>query len=170
MANKQYPNFDVSPGTSGQIIRLGPQGAEVLERHWGLKPTGERKSPIINVRAENRIFREGRCLALASEFFVFAGSRSPKTRWRVTVRGTEWFCFAAIWRPAAGNWPESYAVITVPAGQDLIKLTKRQMAIVAQKDWMAWLQGAARPESVLRPSAKGTLKVELAMAANRSAH
>ena len=54
---------------------------------------------MINFRSEGRRFPKGRCLIPASHFFEFTGTKSPKSKWKFTRAGEQWFCFAGLWRP-----------------------------------------------------------------------
>jgi putative SOS response-associated peptidase YedK len=75
----------------------------------------------------------------ATELELFTGSEYPKTRWRVRLRDSEWFCFAGVWRQAEGNWPESFAAVTIPAAPDIAQLTDLQMAVIPPDRAKAWL-------------------------------
>src|ERR1044071_2531701 len=58
------------------------------------------------LRSEGRRFPVGRCLIPASHFFEFTETKSPKTKWKFTKAGEDWFCFAGLWRPMAdARWP-----------------------------------------------------------------
>ena len=35
--------------------------------------------------------------------FNVNGAKSPKTKWKLTKAGEDWFCFAGLWRPM-GNY------------------------------------------------------------------
>ena len=84
-------------------------------------------------------FPVGRCLVPASHFFEFTGSNSPKTKWKFTKAGEDWFCFAGLWRPM----PESgaaFTLLTTEPGPDVAPIHDRQMVILERSDWSAWLE------------------------------
>ena len=58
---------------------------------------------------------------------------------RGRLKDSDWFCFAGVWREARGNWPESFAVLTIPAAPDLEHLTDRQLAVIRPEEAKAWL-------------------------------
>jgi putative SOS response-associated peptidase YedK len=43
-----------------------------------------------------RRFPNGRCLIPASHLFEVTGSKSPKSKWKFTKPGEDWFCFAGL--------------------------------------------------------------------------
>src|SRR3981189_906995 len=75
---------------------------EFAEARWGFPPGRPKGAPVINFRSEGRRFPVGRCLVPASFFYEFTGTKSPKSKWRVTNAGEDGFCFAsqALARPA----------------------------------------------------------------------
>lgn len=149
------------PTDQAPVVRNGLNGAELVHMRWGfVGPTGG--EPIINIRSEGRLFRKNRSLVPATELDLFTGNASPKVRWRVRLKDSDWFCFAGVWREARGNWPESFAVLTSPAAPDLAGLTDRQLAVLAPEDARAWLT-LSRPQSeILRPLPKGSYIVDRA--------
>ena len=96
----------------------------------------------------------------ASHFFEFTGTKSPKSKWRFTKVGDDWFCFAGLWRPAQGDVPESFTLLTTEPGPDVAPIHNRQVVVLERNDWQAWLD-LTRPESeVLRSLPQGSLTVE----------
>jgi putative SOS response-associated peptidase YedK len=99
-------------------------------------------------------------LVPASHFFEFTGKKSPKAKWKFTKAGEEWFCFAGLWRPAAGDVPEAFTLLTTEPSSDVAPIHTRQMVVLERHDWEAWLD-FTRPETeLLRPSPAGSLNVE----------
>jgi len=93
------PRDDIWPTDTAPIIRQTEDGHEFTQLRWGFPPAKPKGAPIINFRSEGRKFLKGRCLVPASHFYEFTGTKSPKTKWRFTKTGEEWFCFAGLWRP-----------------------------------------------------------------------
>ncbi len=131
---------------------------ELVQLRWGFPPIRPKGAPVINFRSEGRRFPNGRCLIPASHFFEFTGTKSPKSKWRFTKTGEDWFCFAGLWRSTAAG--EAFTLLTTEPGPDVAPIHDRQMVILGRADWLAWLD-LARPESdLLRPLPTGSLVVE----------
>ncbi len=102
----------------------------------------------------------GRCLVPASHFFEFTGTKSPKSKWRFTKTGEDWFCFAGLWRPATDDTSEAFTLLTTAPGPDVAPIHDRQMVVLERADWAAWLD-LLRPEAeLLKPLPAGSLWVE----------
>jgi hypothetical protein len=56
--------------------------------------------------------KKGRCLIPASHFFELTGTKPPKSKWRFTKAGEDWFCFAGLWRPMPDAGGDAF---TLPA-------------------------------------------------------
>jgi hypothetical protein len=120
----------------------------------------DRRAPVINFRSEGRRFPKGRCLIPASHFFEFTGTKSPKSKWKFTRAGEDWFCFAGLWRPMPHGAGDAFALLTTDPGPDVAPIHDRQMVVLDRPDWLAWLD-LTRPESeLLRPLPAGSLAVE----------
>lgn len=134
------------PTDMAPVVRNGLTGFELVSMRWGFRAAeGE---PVINLPSEGRRFARNRCLVPATELDLFTGAETPKTRCRVRLKDSDWFCFAGVWRAARGNWPESFAVLTIPAAPDLQHLTERQAAVIRPEDARAWLT-LSRPQKTL---------------------
>ena len=154
------PRDDIWPTETAPVIRRHGEGVELAQLRWGFPPSRPKAPPVINFRSEGRRFTNGRCLVPASHFFEFTGSKSPKSKWRFTKAGEDWFCFAGLWRPAQGDAPESFTLLTTEPGLDVAPIHNRQVVVLQREDWQAWLD-LPRPESeLLRPLPTGSLLVE----------
>src|SRR5437868_5022436 len=88
------------PADSAPVIRRMEDATnEFTITRWGFPPVRAKGPPVINFRSEGRRLPVGRCLVPASHFFEFSGAKSPKTKWKFTKAGDDWFCFAGLWRP-----------------------------------------------------------------------
>lgn len=156
------PQENIWPTDRAPIIRPAPdaENLELVMMRWGFQPPRPKAGPIINFRSEGRRFGSGRCLAPASHFFEFTGTRSPKSKWKFTSADDAWFAVAAIWRPGTADYPDSYSLLTLEPGPDVAKLHHRQIAILDRRQWRDWLDPAVPAETILRPSPEGSLKVE----------
>lgn len=158
------PNFeprdDIWPTETAPILRRLEDAVELVQLRWGFAPGRPKAPPVINFRSEGRRFPKGRCLVPASHFFEFTGKRSPKSKWKFTKAGDEWFCFAGLWRPANSDVPEAFTLLTTAPGPDVAPIHDRQMVVLERTNWLAWLD-LTRPEAeLLRPLPAGSLHVE----------
>jgi putative SOS response-associated peptidase YedK len=96
----------------------------------------------------------------ASQFFEFTGAKPPKSKWRFTKAGEDWFCFAGLWRPMPEGIGEAFTILTTEPGPDVAPIHDRQIVVLERSNWLAWLN-MTRPESeLLRPLPAGSLTVE----------
>ncbi len=159
------PRDDIWPTEVAPIIRRSGEGVELAQLRWGFPP-GRPKAPVvINLRSEGRRFASRRCLVPASHFFEFTGARSPKSKWRFTKAGEDWFCLAGLWRPAhqgedTGNVPESFALLTTAPGADVAPIHDRQVVVLERDAWRSWLDLTRPEDELLRPLPAGSLAVE----------
>lgn len=151
------PRDDVRPTETAPVIHRFGQGVELAQLRWSFPPTRPKGRPVINFRSEGRTFPSGRCLVPASAFYEFTGDKSPKAKWRFTLQGAEWFCFAGLWRPGANGAGESFTLLTTEPGPDIAPIHDRQPVVLPREDWAAWLD-LTKPDRVccaLPPPARG---------------
>lgn len=154
------PRDDIWPTDPAPVLRLTEGGVELVQLRWGSAPGRPKAGPVINFRSEGRRFTSGRCLVPASHFFEFTGTKSPKSKWRFTRTGEDWFCFAGLWRPATSDAPAAFTLLTTAPGPDVAPIHDRQMVVLERADWRAWLE-LSRPEAeLLRALPAGSLQVE----------
>jgi putative SOS response-associated peptidase YedK len=156
------PREEIRPTETAPVIRPRGEGVEFVSLKWGFAPGRPKGAPVINFRSEGRRFTRGRCLIPASHFFEFTGARYPKTRWKFTVPGREWFCLAGLWREAEGGWPPSFTMLTTRPGPDMQPYHDRQLVVIPPGGWRDWLDPEADPASMLEPGPAGSLLVEQA--------
>ena len=154
------PREEIWPTDPAPVIRPTEGGVELVQLRWGLAPARPKAPAVINLRGEGRNFAKGRVLVPASHFFEFTGAKSPKTRWRFTRTGEDWFCFAGL--IGRGEGPdgepvEAFTLLTCPPGPDVAPYHDRQPVVLDRADWAAWLDGS-RPDLV-KPSPPGSLTV-----------
>ena len=154
------PLEEVRPTDVAPIVRPAEGGAELVQLKWGFAPARPKAPPVINFRSDGRRFGRGRCLVPATCFFEFTGSKYPKTRWRFTEAGQEWLCMAGLWRPAEGDWPDSFTLLTTAPGPDVAPYHDRQVIVLPRELWAAWLDPEVDPASLLVAGPAGSLEVE----------
>ncbi|MGA9866561.1 MAG: SOS response-associated peptidase [Acetobacteraceae bacterium] len=148
------PRDEIWPTETAPVIRPAPGGVELVQLPWGLAPSNPKARAVINMRSEGRSFARGRCLVPASHYYEFTGTKSPKTRWRFTRAGADWFCFSGLLGP--GKDDQAFTLLTVDAGPDVAPYHNRQPVVLDRDAWATWLDGAA---GLLRPSPAGSLVV-----------
>lgn len=156
------PRDEIWPTELAPIIRPTSGGIELVQLPWGLAPGRPKGRAVINMRSEGRSFTRGRCLVPASHYFEFTGTKSPKTRWRFTRTGEDWFCFAGLLgRGAAslGQTVEAFTLLTADAGPDVTPYHSRQPVVLDREYWAAWLDASRPAQDLLRPSPAGSLQV-----------
>jgi putative SOS response-associated peptidase YedK len=153
----------------------GMEAAELVQRRWSWPGPGGK--PVYNYRGEGRAFHNsptgGRCLIPIDGFYEFtepaadveAGKpkRRKKDKWLFTLEpggpmGGDFFCIAGLWRRDAAVG-EAFTLLTCEPGPDIAPYHSRQIVLMPQADWDAWLSGAARATDLIRPAPAGTLRV-----------
>ena len=142
------PRNNIWPTETAPVLRLAEGGVELVQLRWGFAPGRPNGAPVINFRSEGRRFPNGRCLVPASHFYEFTGAKSPKSKWRFTKAGEDWFCFAGLWRLEAAEMPAAFTLLTTAPGPDVAPIHKRQMVVLERPDWLACLE-LTRPASEL---------------------
>ncbi|TCR96323.1 putative SOS response-associated peptidase YedK [Rhizobium sp. BK418] len=134
------------------VVRRNGSDVEMVELPWGLRARDGRARAVSVVRSEGRRFPTHRCLVPASEF--------RHKNFSFSLADGDWFYFAGIWRPAAEDWPEGFAILTIEANPDLAPYQDRQMAVLRRDQRMAWLDGRVPEDEILRPLPEGTFRVK----------
>ena len=132
---------------------------ELVQLRCGFPPARPKGAPVVNFRSEGRRFPKGRCLIPASHFFEFTGAKPPKSKWKFTKTGEDWFCFAGLWRPMPGGG-EAFTLLTTEPGPDVAPIHDRQMVILERSDWSRWLEDTGNEAELLRPLPAGSLTVQ----------
>ena len=148
-------DLDAPLGQRRAIIRRDGDSVEMVEAAWGLRPGPSSDRPFTLVRAEGRTFPTHRCLVPASEFRL----RNRGRAYRFSLADDDWFYFAGVWRPAKADWPESYAILTVAANDDIAPYHDRQMAVLRRGQRLDWLDGLVAEDELLRPLPAGSFRV-----------
>ncbi|MDW9686701.1 SOS response-associated peptidase [Sinorhizobium meliloti] len=133
------------------IIRRHDGDVEMVELPWGLRPRDGDARAVNVVRSKGRTFPTHRCLVPASEF--------RHRTFGFSLANGDWFYFAGIWRPAINDWPESYAILTIEANDDLAPFHDRQMVVLRREQRMAWFDGLVPEGEILRRLPAGTFRV-----------
>lgn len=143
-------------GTRRPVIRYNRGELELVELAWGLPPSPPNNHPFRFVRSEDRNFDSNRCLIPASEFHV----KSNGKRYRFALEDGNWFYIAGIWRRATADWPESYAILTIEANEDVAAYQDRQGAVLLRRQRMDWLDHVVPEDEILQPLPARSFSVE----------
>ncbi|UZO94928.1 SOS response-associated peptidase family protein [Roseomonas mucosa] len=105
-----------------------------------------RGETIDTIASYKNAFTERRCLIPVSAFYGWTDDKSPNPKWRFTLPGSEWFCFAGIWgrTETANGVIESYALTTLPPDPAFEKYHDCAPLMLDRADYAAWLD---RPSS-----------------------
>lgn len=146
----------------GAVIRAEGDAPKLHTMRWSFPPSGPKGGPVFNFRSEGRQFSVGqRCLIPASAFFEFTTPADPKQkrkdRWRFMRKDGQWMAIAGLWRPATGNVPGVFTMLTCEPGPDVAPIHKRRIVVVEPEHWKAWLYQEDVESEVLKPSAERTL-------------
>ena len=147
------PRDDIWPTEVAPVIRRHDGRHRAYADALGicLRPDQRRRRSSISAPKDGGSHRDV-ALMPASHFFEFNGTKSPKSKWRFTKTGEDWFCFAGLWRPAQGDHPESFTLLTTEPGPDVAPIHNREVVVLERIDWQPWLD-LTRPESDLLATA-----------------
>ena len=159
------PKVDVRINDMASVIVADGNRAELVPIRWSFPPPpGRPGGPVFNFRSEGRSFANSRrCLVPTSAFFEFTTPEDPKQKrkdkWRFTRNDGAWMAIAGLWRPAEGNHPALFTLLTCDAGPDIEPIHKRQIIPLSRTDWRAWLNLSKPERELLRPAPAGTFGV-----------
>jgi putative SOS response-associated peptidase YedK len=172
------PRLDIRPTDRAPVLLPIEGGLELREMRWGLIPWFHKKTvkewkPLTtNARSETidtttsfkSAFARRRCLIPASAFYEWTGEKGKKIKWRFSVPGAEWFCFAGIWDRAhtADGDIESYALATLPPDALFEQYHDRRPLILDRADYAAWLDSPDTAKALYTEPKDRDLTVERA--------
>jgi putative SOS response-associated peptidase YedK len=137
------PRDSIRPTDPAAVVVGAADGAELRWLRWGFVPPQGRGGPVINFRSDGRRFPNGRALIPADGFYEFTGDKSPKSKWLFTAAepalGTDFFAVAGLVRD------DRFTMLTCPPGPDIAPYHDRQIVILPQSQWGAWLSAAPEP-------------------------
>ena len=152
---------DIAITDPGAIVRVSPADSfELVIRRWSWPGAGGK--PVYNFRSDGREFPNGRCLIIADGFYEFTAPTDPKAkrkdRWLFTFPGGAMLGIAGLTRAVPGTG-EAFTMLTTEPGPDVAPYHNRQVAVLPQERWRAWLDSSAPAGELLRPLAAGSLEV-----------
>ncbi|WP_332687449.1 SOS response-associated peptidase [Devosia sp.] len=155
------PEDDIRIGDMGPVLRAAGNGVELVSMRFGFPPPRPKAGPIFNFKSDGRHFADSRrCVVVLSGFFEFTGSKYPKTKHRLALKGAAVMGIAGLWSEDEDG-ALSFTMLTTEPGPDIAPIHDRQVCVLKPEDWAAWLF-LTRPEAeLLRPLPAGTLVVEV---------
>jgi putative SOS response-associated peptidase YedK len=155
MTATREPQTD-GPGKTAPVMILKDGRPEQVELLWGFKPIEPGGRPVSLLRWKGRQITNP-CLIIANDFGL---KTDGKMRYRASLNTkAPFFCLAGVWRPAACDWPASYAVLTTEAYPDIAPFKDRHVAVVREGDWHDWLRLSRPVSELLRPFPAGSFTV-----------
>jgi putative SOS response-associated peptidase YedK len=148
---------ETSPSDLTPVIRVTNGRVSVDRLKWGLVPPHAPEPKVdyatFNAKAETvattaayrHAWRERqRCLVPVNAFFELKGAKTPKQKYRISVKGESQFCLAGLWE----KWQrgdevlETFTVITTTANDLVAEIhdKKRMPVIIAPANYDQWLR------------------------------
>jgi putative SOS response-associated peptidase YedK len=156
---------DIAITDPGAIVKAGIEDYEFAVRRWSWPAPNGRS--VYNFRSDGRDFPSGRCLIVADGFYEFTTPADPKQkrkdRWLFTDPSGAMLGIAGLVRTTPGIG-EAFTMLTTEPGPDVAPYHNRQIALIAQRDWKAWLDHSTPAGDLIRPLPAGSLTVQLEMA------
>ncbi len=129
--------YDAVPGSSLPVIA----NQQVTHMQWGIKPEWSRHQ-IINIRLETLTQKstfssivKNRCLVPYTGFFEWQTLESGKKQpYYFQLKDQKISYFAGIF-----DQNNAYAIVTMPANQDVVSIHDRMPAILTKDNYQAWL-------------------------------
>lgn len=159
------PRYNIAPSQNIAVVRMGADGRELRELHWGLIPhwAKERSTgfSMINARAETvdtkpafrGLFRRHRCLIPADGFYEWKPVAGGKQPYRFTMRG-QVFSIAGLWdrwQDKTGEVVESATIIVTDANDLVRPIHDRMPVIIDPADYDFWLDPGIQEPEALKP-------------------
>lgn len=146
------------------IVVAEPGGGRFEMMRWSWPgPSG---SPVFNFRSEGRRFDKGRCLILTDGFYEFTKSpdaaKKTKDKWLFTMADGGSFALAGYVRQNSANGADAWTMLTTEPGPDVAPYHNRQVVVLPQATWGAWLSGEPNEKDMCRPLPAGALSVRSA--------
>lgn len=149
-AEKFTPKYNIAPSANILTIFKSDDNYELAEMNWGLVPPwakpGQFKQPLINARSETvwekpsfkSLIKSKRCLILASGFYEWNRSGSPKQPYRVTINEQSFMAMAGVYQVSKEGELQS-CIITMQANERMAKIHHRMPVMVEGEHRHHWL-------------------------------
>ncbi len=162
------PRYNIAPTQLAPVV-TNQKGTNRMEQfRWGLVPFWARDTSIgnrmINARAEtlvtkpsfNDLFKNRRCLVLASGFYEWRREGKRKVPMWFKLKTGESFVFAGLWdswKQSDGSMLRTYTIITTEPNAMLLPIHNRMPVMLNDDDALAWMNHDALGDalSLLKP-------------------
>jgi putative SOS response-associated peptidase YedK len=152
---------DIRIGDMGPVLRAAGNGVELVLMRFGFPPARPKAPPVFNFKSDGRDFSDSRrCVIVLSGFFEFTGSKYPKTKHRLALKGSPVMGIAGLWSED-GEGALSFTMLTCPPGPDIAPIHDRQVCVLKPEQWADWLFLGKPQEELLRPLPAATLEVQV---------
>lgn len=152
--------YNIAPTQPVLAILQGDAETGRLVR-WGMIAPNDPKRIVINARAEtaarNSLFRGAlaarRCLVIADGFYEWRRTPRGKVPMHIRLRSRAPFAFAGLWNTArlsGGDSTPACAIITTEPNPLVASIHDRMPAILAPRDYAAWLAAEEKDARKLR--------------------
>ena len=146
------PRWNVAPSQSSLVISQNGLQPEAQLAAWGLPPSGEGRSFLINARmetvTEKPTFRDAfaarRCLVVASGWYEWS---APKRPWHVQLGDGGVMGMGGLLL-RRGN-EDRFVIMTSAANGELTAIHHRQPLVLPPDSWQRWLTGTAEDAAAL---------------------
>ncbi len=160
------PRYNIAPSQSVGAVRVGAQGREWVNLHWGLIPFWAKDKKFgyrtINARAETveskpafrAAFKSRRCIIPASGFFEWQALPDGKQPYCIHPKHSPLFAFAGLyehWESEAGEVIDSCSIIVTEANAVITPIHDRMPVILKPELFTAWLDPELRDPTRLKP-------------------
>jgi putative SOS response-associated peptidase YedK len=152
------PRYNIAPTTLIEVIRTGPEGAELVPMRWGLIPSWWKKplkelpsnfNARVETVAEKPMFRTAfaarRCIIPATGFYEWTGKPGDKTPHYFSAADGVPLALAGLWEswrdPESGEDILSAAIIVGPASAWMQPYHDRMPVMLEWSDAVRWLCG-----------------------------
>jgi putative SOS response-associated peptidase YedK len=150
---------DIRIGDMGPVLRAAGNGVEIVSMRFGWPPPRPKAAPVFNFKSDGRHFDNSkRCLIILSGFFEFTGTKSPKTKHRLSLKGSPIMAIAGLWSEDDSG-ALSFTMLTTEPGPDIAPIHDRQVCVILPEDWAHWLFLTKPEAELLKPLPAGTLDV-----------
>jgi len=171
--------YNIAPGQTAPVVRLGPSGRQLATLRWGLIPSWAKDAKMnaatINARAETvqekPAFRDAlkqrRCLVPADGFYEWkteAGDR--KQPYMFACKDAGLMAFAGLWErwEQGGEVVESFTIVVTKANEVVGAIHDRMPVILAPEHFDQWLDTERYPPAdvaaLLTPFSAAAMKAE----------
>ncbi len=160
------PRYNIAPSQAVIAIRVGEQGREWVNLHWGLIPFWAKDKKFgyrtINARSETvdtkpafrAAFKSRRCLIPGSGYIEWRTEQDGKQPYCIHPKAGSLFAFAGLyehWEGEAGQVIDSCTILVTEANAVVAPIHDRSPVILKPEHFTTWLDPALQDPDILKP-------------------